>query len=92
MIISFADAVGGTNNCNPALTAPDGIADVIVKGQKLVRLGLNNFQTFVMGTGPDRRGDDFRRSARRVTRGESLFRLTIRFIPASRSMRKAKSM
>ena len=55
MIISFADAVGGTNNCDPALTAPDGIADVIVKGQALVP-GVNNFQTFVMGTGPDRRG------------------------------------
>jgi hypothetical protein len=55
MIISFADAVGGTNNCNAALTAPDGIADVIVKGQAL-QPGFNNFQTFVMGTGPDRRG------------------------------------
>jgi hypothetical protein len=55
MIISFADAVGATNNCNPALTAPDGIADVIVKNRPLVP-GLNNFQTFVMGTGPDRRG------------------------------------
>ncbi len=55
MVISFADAVGGTNNCNAALTAPDGIADVIVKGQALVP-GVNNFQTFVMGAGPDRRG------------------------------------
>ncbi len=55
MVISFADAIGGTNNCNPALTAPDGIANVIVKGQPLVP-GFNNFQTFVMGTGPDRRG------------------------------------
>jgi hypothetical protein len=55
MIISFADALGGTNNCNPALTAPDGIADVIVKKQT-VTPGFNNFQVFVMGTGPDRRG------------------------------------
>ena len=55
MVISFADSTGGTNNCNPGLTAPDGIADVIVRNQGLVA-GVNNFQTFVMGTGPDRRG------------------------------------
>ncbi|HEY1851900.1 MAG TPA: hypothetical protein VGG60_12805 [Candidatus Binataceae bacterium] len=55
MVISFADSIGGTNNCNPSLTAPDGIADVIVRNQGLVA-GVNNFQTFVMGTGPDRRG------------------------------------
>jgi hypothetical protein len=54
MIISFADSLGGTNNCNAALTLPDGIADVIANKQALVA-GLNNFQTFVMGTGPDRR-------------------------------------
>jgi hypothetical protein len=54
MIISFADAVSGTNNCNAALTAPNGIADVIVKNQPLMP-GFNNFRTFVMGTGPDRR-------------------------------------
>jgi hypothetical protein len=54
MVISFADSVGGTNNCNAALTAPDGIADVIIKGQA-ISPGVNNFQTFVMGTGPERR-------------------------------------
>jgi hypothetical protein len=53
MIISFADSLGGINNCDAALTVADGIADVIAK-QALVP-GLNNFQTFVMGTGPERR-------------------------------------
>jgi hypothetical protein len=54
MIISFADSLGGVNNCNAALTVADGIADVI-SNRGALTAGLNNFQTFVMGTGPDRR-------------------------------------
>ena len=54
MIISFADSLGGVNNCNAALTVADGIADVISNKGALIA-GVNNFQTFAMGNGPDRR-------------------------------------
>jgi hypothetical protein len=55
MIISFADAIGGTNGCFPTLPAPDGFADAVVKGKKL-KPGVNNFRVFAEGTGPDLRG------------------------------------
>src|SRR5579863_310787 len=54
MIISFADAVGGTNPCFAALPAPDGFADPILN--RPISPGVNNFRAFVLGTGPDKRG------------------------------------
>jgi hypothetical protein len=90
MIISFADAVGGTSNCNAGLTAPDGIADVIVQGAAL-KPGINNFQTFVMGAGPTA-AVRLRRLEIGKTCKRSTSRLIIRFTPALRLMRRAKSM
>ncbi len=54
MIISFADAVGGTNPCFAALPAPDGFADPINTAK--LNPGVNNFRVFVLGNGPDLRG------------------------------------
>ena len=54
MIISFADVTGAFDGCTHKLPIADGFADVAIAGQA-IKPGINNFRTFIMGIGPDRR-------------------------------------
>ncbi len=54
MIISFADVTGAFDGCTHKLPIADGFADVAIAGQA-INPGINNFRTFIMGYGPDRR-------------------------------------
>lgn len=54
MVITMADNSGALDPCSDRIPVADGFADVVVSGQPL-RPGINNFRTFVMGAGPDRR-------------------------------------